>query len=358
MDTKHIVFMLITLLTITYLATYTHVMNGLFYGTDKAFFINEDLMATNDTPLQLGLSSKSEGIYKRGNLNSAKPRMDVSLHKRSTLPNRNQYPHYLMSHPLGRLGNQLFEFASSLGIARSLNYTHVIRPSHPLLMFFQMTNTSSVKLTNIMQITEYQWRNKNWRANKKFMSFNLTLNGYFQSRKFFENSSDEVRKALAIKRKFTEQAEAFLDKHIHTKHKTIIGVHVRRGDFLRDVEIKLGRVVASSYYFRQAKMYFKRKYKDTVFVVISDDIKWCKQNIADNNTIFSTFNTPIMDMALMSLCHHMITSTGTFSWWCGWFCSGTVTYMKDYPRPGSPYSREPKFKEGFHLPAWIGIGNS
>ena len=91
---------------------------------------------------------------------------------------------------------------------------------------------------------------------------------------------------------------------------------------------------------------------------ISDDIKWCKENIADNNTIFSNFKTPVVDMALMRLCHHMITSSGTFSWWCGWFCKGTVIYMKDHPQPGSQISRYPKFKEGFYLPAWIGMGNS
>ena len=101
--------------------------------------------------------------------------------------------------------------------------------------------------------------------------------------------------------------------------------------FLNDREKKLGRVVASSFYVERAKTYFRQKYKDPVFVVISNNMKWCKENIADHNNIFSTFKKPIIDMALMTLCHHMIISSGTFNWWFGWFSTGTVIYMKDHP---------------------------
>ena len=348
MDTKTKLFISLVFLTMTALAAYTYVMYGPMFSIYQV--LETPIANVEHVAFQLMRSAETKRPFKRRTL--------VSMNKSSSHPRAKQYPHYFVSKPLGRLGNQMFEFASSLGIARSLNYTHVVRPSHALLKVFQLSKASSVNITNIMHITEGQWRNKNWRAKRMFMSFNLTLYGYFQSRKFFENASVEVRKAFTIKQKFTQQAKAFLDANIPSKNKTIIGIHVRRGDFLNDVEMKLGRVVASSYYFKQAKMYFKRKYKDLVFVVISNDIKWCKENIADNNTIFSTFKTPIIDMALMTLSHHMITSSGTFSWWCGWFCKGTVIYMKDHPRPGSQVSREPKFIEGFYLPSWIGMGNS
>ena len=63
----------------------------------------------------------------------------------------------------------------------------------------------------------------------------------------------------------------------------------------------------------------------------------------------------VLDMALMTLCPHMIISPGTFSWW---FSTETVIYMKDHPQPGSPLSKHPNFWEGFYLPAWIGMSNS
>ena len=84
---------------------------------------------------------------------------------------------------------------------------------------------------------------------------------------------------------FNDQAKTFLDTHIHEDNKTLIGKHIRRGNFLDDGEKKLGRVVASSFYVEKAKTYIRQKYKDPVFVVISNDMKWCKENIADHNNI-------------------------------------------------------------------------
>ena len=268
--------------------------------------------------------------------------------------------HYLVNiRGFGRLGNQMFRFASSIGIARTLNYTLVGHSPESLLEYFNIpvTQACDKHITNVMSITEHQWRTKNWRANKQYRSYNLSLDGYFQSWQFFETAVDEVRKSLSIQSHFLDQAKKFLDKHIHDDNKTVVGIHVRRGDFLSDFAVRAGRVVVSAYYIEKAKKYFRKNYEDPVFVVISDDIKWCKDNIADNNTIFSSFEEPILDMALMFLCHHMIISIGTFSWWCGWFSQGTVIYMKDHPRPGSLLSMTPQYKQGFFLPHWIGMGN-
>ena len=321
--------------------------------------IEREYTMTKNTPCTHGCISNLKTADKRRYFKKKHyVRVDTSFHQRYVQRLSNQYPHYFLSKPIGRLGNMMFEFASSLGIARALKYKHIVSPSHPLLKYFNITNVMDINVTNVLKISEGQWRNKMWRADTKYMSFNLTLYGYFQSRKIFENASDEVRKAFAIQSHIKDNAKRFLDAHITGDTNTLVGIHIRRGDFLSDVQIKLGRVVASVRYIEKAKWYFRMIYKDPVFVVISNDKKWCKDNIADNYTIFSTFKDPIIDLAIMTLCHHAIISPGTFSWWCGWFSKGTVIYMKDHPRPGSPISRQPKFREGFHLPTWIGMTNN
>ena len=69
----------------------------------------------------------------------------------------------------------------------------------------------------------------------------------------------------------------------------------------------------------------------------SDDKTWYKDNIkGKNDLLFSGFREPILDMAIMSLSDHSIITGGTLSWCGGWFSNGTVVYLKDYPRPGSP----------------------
>ena len=81
----------------------------------------------------------------------------VNKHRRQNI-NEN---HFLICHePTGRLGNQMFNLASALGIASSLNYTFVIRHSHPFLRLFEI-NQIVVKREpeNVLNVTIQHWRN-------------------------------------------------------------------------------------------------------------------------------------------------------------------------------------------------------
>ena len=51
--------------------------------------------------------------------------------------------------PTGRLGNQMFDFASALGIARTLNYSLVIRPTLLLWIYLKQTNDWSERNLNM-----------------------------------------------------------------------------------------------------------------------------------------------------------------------------------------------------------------
>ena len=363
MDRVRIYYIFITLFILSNIIDYVGIFYGLMSGYEKSYSahveITNSAALTKKTAIIYGHISDVKPAYKENRFNNTlSRRAETSFNRYIVRHIRNQYPHYVMSQPINRLGNQMFEFASSFGIARSLNYSHIVISSHPLLKYFDITKTNNTKVINLISITENRWRNETWRTNNKYLSYNITFKGFFHSHKFFDNVSGELRKLMTIKSHFKNQARLFLQTRIHGANKTLIGIHIRRGDYLSKILVKLGAVVASALYVDRAKLYFRQKYKDPVFVVISNDIKWCKENIADNNTIFSTFKTPIIDLALMTLCHHMIISSGTFSWWCGWFCSGNVVYLKDYPRPGSPFSTRPQFREGFNLPTWVGIGNN
>ena len=57
------------------------------------------------------------------------------------------------------------------------------------------------------------------------------------------------------------------------------------------------------------------------YVIFSDDIAWCKDNINVDNARFVDWNTGAQsfeDMHLMSLCKHNIISNSSFSWWGAW----------------------------------------
>ena len=265
--------------------------------------------------------------------------------------------HYLVCpEPYGRLGNMMFQYAASVGIAHNLHYKHVISPSHTLLKYFEMTNTWEKTPSNVITIQEEKWKDREWRQNKKYLPHNLTIFGYFQSWKYFQNISDQIRTSLRVKSYYLEQARTFLKENVPGL-KERIGIHIRRGDFLTEAAMNEGRVVAKMDYINRAMSYFRRNYKDMFFIVVSDDMQWCRDNIRSDGVIFSPFEKPITDMAIMSLCDHMIITVGSFSWWGGWLSGGTVVYLKDFPKPGSDLDKYGMNRKEYYPPEWIGLSN-
>jgi hypothetical protein len=92
----------------------------------------------------------------------------------------------------------------------------------------------------------------------------------------------------------------------------VTSVNVRRGDFTSLPEY---HPVCSISYFRNAINYIgKRK----IYLVISDDIEWCKKSFKGDNYYFIENENPTVDLYLQSLCANNIISNSSFSWWGAW----------------------------------------
>ena len=153
---------------------------------------------------------------------------------------------------------------------------------------------------------------------------------------------------------YLNEAKKILRSH-SPNNKTLVGVHVRRGDFITKRQYKRGRVVVGKTYLQKSMTFFLRKHKDPIFVVVSSSVEWSKENIPDKDVFLSNFTEPIIDMAILSLCDHTV--TGTFGCWGAWLAGGTVVYFNDYRRPGSYVANHTLFREDFHPPSWTGISN-
>ena len=264
-------------------------------------------------------------------------------------------PRYLELGPLlGRIGNLMFQTASLYGIAAKLKYNVHIDPSHPLLTYFEMNSSVRMNLRNKIVLTEEGCMDAIWRCRNDILSHNITVVGYLQSWKYFAHIDQTIRKHFTIKTIFKDEAKSFLDS-AKVKNRTTIGIHVRRNDFGNVYFNKCGYAMSSAYYFHNAMNLFRVDYKNVVFVIISDDIQWCKENIDADDVIYSNFSEPITALALMSMCDHMIVSGGTFGFWGAWLAGGKVIYPKDWPRPGSWLDLYGMVVEDFWLPEWIAI---
>ena len=145
---------------------------------------------------------------------------------------------------------------------------------------------------------------------------NCYIDGYWQSQEYFQGVEDVVRKAFQFP-EFTEQENLKLEQIINTKQS--VSLHVRRGDYLGVSRfVSLGK----TNYYQSAIEYIKSVIEKPLFVVLSDDIEWSKENLdLPVDSIFVTWNQgnkSYRDMQIMSICKHNIIANSSFSWWGAW----------------------------------------
>ncbi len=136
---------------------------------------------------------------------------------------------------------------------------------------------------------------------------NIRLTGYFQSEKFF--AQEYVRNLFSID---SQTKDYILNKYGFLKERELISINVRRGDFLKR---PLRHPVCEMPYFRRAIRHFGKEHK---YLIISDDIKWCKKKFRGKNFVFIDDEPPLIDLYLQTFCKHNIISNSTFSWWGAW----------------------------------------
>lgn len=156
--------------------------------------------------------------------------------------------------------------------------------------------------------------------------------GYWQSYKYFDSIS-EIVKSCFIFPSFTEKENITIESYIENNRNNTISIHVRRGDYLNQ---KLLSNLCSTNYYQNAIAKIENKIKNPVYIVFSDDIQWCKENLDLSNVKFIDWNmgdSSFRDMQLMSLCDHNIIANSSFSWWGAYLNSNegkTVIAPKDW----------------------------
>ena len=255
---------------------------------------------------------------------------------------------------IGRTGNQMFEYAALLGVAHRHNYTAVISPNCPLTNVFSLPNVANINTSGLIRLRDDKVATYDKKFDKIDTKHNYELFGCFQSWRYFSEINEIIRRIYKVKDTYLKPAVDFL-KRIRRRGSPNVCVHVRRGDFIKPRAIKRGFGFAGLGYIDKAMSYIKTRLNaDPLFIVLSNDKEWCNSNLNRSNTVISPFDQAYEDLALMTLCDHVIMTSGTFGWWGAWLSNGTVVYYKHYPRPNSTI--EPLFNRYDYYPAsWVGL---
>ena len=239
---------------------------------------------------------------------------------------------------MGRLGNQMFQYAALKGIAAHRGYEYTIPPENPRI---QIDNYGLIEAFELSDNKKIGWLNTQYDiiAEKHFHFdedlFNTFpdgsgLYGFFQSEKYFKHIEDEIREDFTFKKEWLEPCEGFR-KDLGDE---VIFLHVRRGDpNLADkrgfkwayVNIQDQHPTQPIEYYETALTYFP---DDMPVVVFSDSIDWVKEQdlfkpdrfmISEQTDKFSDGAlVPYIDLCLMTLCDHAIIANSSMSWWGAW----------------------------------------
>ena len=238
---------------------------------------------------------------------------------------------------LGRLGNQMFEFAALRGIAAEHQYDICIPPAdhtgienYSLHECFELDHikTGFIKDENYSLEQTFHFNNNLYST----CPDNTSLYGFFQSWRYFNVVEDLIRKDFTFRSEYLEPCKEMIESVEEP-----IMLHVRRGDpNLTDPRgFKWSYTQCSSQHPPQPVEYYEKALKnfdeDQPVIVFSDSVDWVKEQdifkpdrflISEPEDKYADGSfTPYIDLCLMSLCSHAIIANSSMSWWGAWLQS-------------------------------------
>tara|TARA_R100001015_G_C4606774_1_gene161839 strand:+ start:610 stop:1413 length:804 start_codon:yes stop_codon:yes gene_type:complete len=226
----------------------------------------------------------------------------------------------------GRFGNQMFQYASGLGISIQ-NHQKFGFPSEnsEIIRTGVLGYDEKCVLDECFNLTCSRYEGtKGFRTgvdtssefNHEWFDIgeNINIHGYFQDEKYFKHCENLIRSEFEFNDSIKETATAELNKLKNSSNEPLISVHVRRGDYLQLSDV---HPPCSLEYYNEA-FDISSVLNEGRFLVFSDDISWCKENFKLDNIIFSEVNDSYTEMCMMTMCDHHIIANSSFSWWGAW----------------------------------------
>jgi len=230
----------------------------------------------------------------------------------------------------GRLGNQMFQYAALLGIARKNNFKYGINYSNDFNLKLEdipediHINQKILTLSRLFKLSAEDSSHINLPTiAEPHLHFceelfqikdNVNLHGYFQTEKYFKNKKEEILNLF-------EFEDSFLNM-VTSKYKDLlannpIGVQIRtysRG--MIDPRHIHCDVLENEAYLKESFKYFG---KNKIFLVTTDNVEYTKKRIPNKENIYILdSNNLYEEFCLLTLCSGIISSASSFGWWASY----------------------------------------
>jgi hypothetical protein len=252
----------------------------------------------------------------------------------------------------GGLGNQLFQYAAGLALARRHQARLIIDAS-----FYRTKSHRSFQLNQLelnydlqgddkwvqglsstptgelvgsdakcpaepRQDTEIWFSERSFCFDERFLALTppVVLHGYYQSVRYFHDIDDELRMQIRLRAqpcaRFYEALNAI------ESSKTPVAVHVRRGDLITASGVHpVHGCLGWPYYSKALHIISRLIDNDHDLFIFGDDLAALGEmqaKIARSIIVSHSDLSAAEDLILMKKCRHFITANSTFSWWGAW----------------------------------------
>ena len=217
----------------------------------------------------------------------------------------------------GRLGNQMFQYAALVGIAKQKGYDFRIPSDCDLVRGFKMLHCGD--RYGFIEGDEIELHDSHQFCKELFEQCpnHVTLNGYFQTEKYFKNAEKLIRLDFRFKKQIEDEVEIHY-KDILDKNPVSICVRDYNDSYDYPGCSHNHRNIPLSYFEKSIEMLGK----DRIYIICSNNIDFCKKYFKGDNFIFNDIESKVekqfFDLCLISKCQDFVISNSTFSWWGAW----------------------------------------
>jgi len=203
------------------------------------------------------------------------------------------------------------------------NFTFLSRLSFLLPLPILWLGLSQIKsrLLSILGIRPYvRQKNDAFDASLFDRGGNITVDGYFQSERYFAEAMPEVQNAFGFKEELPSELQSIAHR---MENEESVCVHVRRGDYVSDSVVASSLGFIGAEFFDRALAELQKTKTISRIYLFSDDIPWCRANLSfgDLPVVYEDefpSKTSGQTFQLMTHAKHFIIGNSTYSWWAAW----------------------------------------
>jgi hypothetical protein len=199
----------------------------------------------------------------------------------------------------GNLGNQLFQIASCIGIAKHFG----TEAAFPVWEYEKYFENPLPKLGKVGKPVKEQ----HFHFDFNQFSNDCDITGWLQSEKYFEDCKEEIKKQFKFSQSLYERV-GMMNRFAPVNS---IAISIRRGDYVNNPNYAL---LPINYYIGALLKEFP-DYHNYNIIIFSDDMEYCKLHFQCLPNVYYAEGNAIEQLCLMSLCDHFIIANSTFSWW-------------------------------------------